>query len=88
MYCHFTVLYSVCANSTNYFQLSRLKGRARVSGVSVTFTNHSYQMCRLVSVDNFFSFAEQESIFQNQPASVFKVEVGRSKADCTTVSTL
>ena len=78
-----------CANSTNCFQLSsRLKGRACDSGVSVTFTIHSYQMCQLVSADNFFSFAEQESIFQNRPAIVFKAEVGRSKADCTTVSTL
>ena len=45
-----------CANSTKYFQLSSLKGRACDSGVSVTFTNHSYQMCHLVSADNFFSF--------------------------------
>ena len=54
-----------CANSTKYFQLSSLKGRACDSGVSVTFTIHSYQMCQLVSADNFFSFAEQESIFRN-----------------------
>jgi len=45
-----------CAHSTNYFQLNSLKGRACDSGVSVTFTNHSYQMCHLVSADNFFSF--------------------------------
>ena len=87
VYCHCTVLYSVLIVQiiSSWVQVER---RACDSDVSVTFTIHSYQMCQLVSADNFFSFAEQESIFQNKPASVFKADVGRSKADCTTVSTL
>ena len=44
VYCHFTVLYSVCANSTNYFQLSRLKGRA-CDAVSVSHSQFTLIKC-------------------------------------------